>query len=431
MKKTSLFLVPLLFVVVLSACGKDVINSPDSGNGNSGQNEVKLTLWTFPVGNWGNPTAVTSLLSGFHKEYPNIDVLVEYLTYEQGDTRIDQAIADGNLPDLILEGPERLVANWGDKGLMVDLSDLWDSDRGRLIYENTRQACQHKNGAYYEFPICMSAHCMAINYDMFQAAGALQYIDEETRTWTTEGFIQAVHALTNYGQKQVGVIYCKNQSGDQGTRALVNNLYGGSFTDDTHTFYTIDSPDNIKALQMLYNLEGITFESSISSSEAMDMFCSKELAMCFCWNVSLEIQQTINHPYLDFEIFPMAFPTDTGLPKLQGGIWGFGIFDNGDKEQIAAAKTFIQYMTEDDAQYTRTVRATSHWPVCDLGDIYINDMLMTEYNIFMPYVGDYYQITPGWSQARTAWWQMLQKISVGTDIAEAVKDFPAFHTDAR
>ena len=85
---------------------------------------------------------------------------------------------------------------------------------------------------------------MAINYDMFQEAGALQYIDEETHTWTTEDFIKAVQTLNAYGTSQgqnrsAGILYCKNQSGDQGTRALVNNLYGGSFTDSAHTFYTV------------------------------------------------------------------------------------------------------------------------------------------------------------------------------------------------
>ena len=224
--------------------------------------------------------------------------------------------------------------------------------------------------------------------------------------------------------RNAGVIYCKNQSGDQGTRALVNNLYGGSFTDAEHTFYTVDSAENKKALQLLYDLEGITIEPSYTSSDAIDLFCKKETAMCFCWNVSMEVQQTINHPELDFEVFPMAFPTSEDTPKLQGGIWGFGIFDNGSEERIAAAKTFIRYMAENDIPYTRAVRASSYWPVRDMGNIYENDMLMTEYSIFMPYMGDYYQITPEWSEARTAWWQLLAKIGAGTDVSEAVKDFP-------
>ena len=424
MKKNFTFLCLLLTVALLSSCGIKIQDAEPDDDMDS-QTDISLTLWTCPVGNWGNPTTVANLLTGFHKEYPNIHISVEYLDYESGDEQILQAAADNCLPDLVLEGPERLVTNWGDKGWMVDLSDLWESEKAGAIYENIREACLHKNGAYYEFPICMSAHCMAINYDMFRAAGALQYIDEETHTWTTDGFINAVHALTAYGQKNAGILYCKSQSGDQGTRALVNNLYGGTFTDDTHTFSTVDSKENRDALQLLYDLEGITFEPSLTSSDAIDQFCKKETAMCFCWNASIQIQQTINNPNLDFEIFPIAFPTNEDTPKLEGGIWGLGIFDNGSQEQIEASKTFIRYITENDASYTKAVQVSSYWPVRDIGNIYENDTYMTEYSIFTPYMGDYDQITPGWTEARTAWWQMLAKISSGTDIAEAVKDFPS------
>ncbi|MDE6313359.1 MAG: extracellular solute-binding protein [Lachnospiraceae bacterium] len=429
MKKIYALINLLLVVALLSSCSGKTSNI-ELKNGSDSREVTKLVLWTFPVGNWGNPTAVASMLTGFHKEHPDIHVTVEYLNYDNGDEKINQAAEDGCMPDLILEGPERLVANWGEKGWMVDLSELWESDTAGEIYDNIRIACQHSNGDYYVFPVCMSAHCMAINYDMFREAGALQYIDEETHTWTTENFIKAVQALNDYQAAQgmngnVGVIYCKNQSGDQGTRALVNNLYGGTFTDSEHTSYTVDSEENKKALQLLYDLEGMVFEPSLSASDAIDMFCKKQSAMCFCWNGSMEVQQTINHPDLDFEVFPMAFPTSEDTPKLQGGIWGFGIFDNGSQERIMAAKTFIRYMTENDIPYTRAVRATSYWPVRDMGNIYENDMLMTEYSIFTPYMGDYYQITPNWSQARTAWWQLLAKIGDGTDISEAVKGFPS------
>ena len=422
MKKLFSFICLLLCAAFLSSCaGKtaDMEHEEDS----SSQQITELVLWTFPVGNWGNPTSVASMLADFHKNYPNINISVEYLNYDNGDEKISQAVLDNAMPNLVLEGPERLVASWGEKGWMVDLSDLWESDKSDKIYKNIKAACQHKSGAYYEFPICMSAHCMAINYDMFREAGALPFIDEERHTWTTDGFIKAVEALTAHGQKKVGTLYCKNQGGDQGTRALVNNLYGGSFTDDTHTFYTVDSEENKKALQLLNDLDGITFDPSLSSAEAIDLFCKKETAMCFCWNVSIEVQQTINHPDLDFEVFPIAFPSSQGTPKLQSGIWGFGIFDNGDQEQIQASKTFIRYITENDTPYARAVRASSYWPVRDMDNIYENDMLMAEYGIFMPYMDDYYQITPGWEEARTSWYQMLTDIGTGTSVSEAVKSF--------
>ncbi len=429
MKKRCALIGVLLSAVLMSSCAGKA-SSMRVENESDSIETMELTLWTFPIGNWGNPTAVASMLHAFHKEYPDIQVSVEYLTYDNGDARINQAAEDGTLPDLIMEGPERLVANWGEKGWMVDLSDLWETDTAGKIYDTIRDACHHGNGEYYVFPICMTAHCMAINYDMFQEAGALRYIDEETHTWKTEDFIKAVQALNDYADTQeqdisAGIVYCKNQSGDQGTRALVNNLYGSTFTDAAHTVYTVDSEENKKALQLLYDLEGIIFEPSFTSADAIDVFCKKETAMCFCWNGSLEVQQTINHPELDFEVFPMTFPTDQDMPKLQGGIWGLGAFDTGDQERISAAKTFISYITENDALYTRAVRASSYWPVRDMDNLYENDKLMTEYSTFMPYMGDYYQITPEWSMARTAWWQLLAKIGDGADVSEAVTGFPS------
>lgn len=422
-KKRSILCAVLAAMVVLPCCsGKDIPAEP-AETLEPDVREKEITLWTFPVGNWGNLTSVSSLIAGFQREYPETQVNVECLTYDDGDEKIREAIQKGEAPDLVFEGPERLVADWGARGLLVDLSDLWDSDAAGGIYENIRKACQHSSGAYYEFPICMTAHCMAINYDLFQEAGALQYINEETHTWTTDDFIKAVNALSDYTQESVGVIYCKNQSGDQGTRALVNNLYGGTFTDENHSTYTVDSEENKKALRLLKDQKGIEFRPDMTSSDEIARFCSGELAMAFCWNASIEITQIVSNPDLDFDVFPMTFPVSEGDPKLQGGIWGFGIFDNGDEERIEAAKTFVRYMTENDSSYRQAVLASAFWPVRDMAEIYENDLLMTEYSRFMQYIGDYYQVTPGWVDAREGWWKMLQKIGAGEEIDTAIEEF--------
>ena len=77
----------------------------------------------------------------------------------------------------------------------------------------------------------MTTHCMAINYEVFEQAGALQYLDEETRTWTTDDFVAAMETIRDSGLTAVpGILYCGGQGGDQGTRALVNNLYSGTYT---------------------------------------------------------------------------------------------------------------------------------------------------------------------------------------------------------
>ncbi len=413
----------------LAACGGDTASSPspsDSGSpspsGDPAGDPVEISLWTYPVGQWGNQQAIESLIADFNAAYPDIVVNVELLDYTNGDQTVTGAIEGGTAPDLIFEGPERLVANWGAKGLMVDLSDLWAGGKASEIYESVASACKDASGAYYEFPVCMTAHTMAINRDMFEAAGALQYVDEETRTWTTENFVKAVEALVAYGQTNVGAVYCSGQGGDQGTRALVNNLYGGTFTNPEHTEYTANSPENIQALELLQNLEGINFDPSINGGEEIQLFCNKTLAMAFCWNVAQETNPD-NQAIIDFNVLPMAFPTASGEPKLQGGIWGFGIFDNGDQAKIEAAKTFIKFMTEDDTQYAKAVTTSTYWPVRDIGNVYEGDEIMTEYGQFMQYMGDYYQVVPGWATARTEWWNMLQRIGAGGDVTTEVATF--------
>ena len=134
----------------------------------------------------------------------------------------------------------------------------------------------------------MTAHTMAINKDVFEAADAMQYIDEETRTWTTEDFKKAVQAVYDSGQENVGAVYCAGQGGDQGTRALVNNLYVGTFTNPEHTEYTANSEENIKALELLSGMDGINFDASLQGADEINLFCNGTLAMAFCWNVAQE-----------------------------------------------------------------------------------------------------------------------------------------------
>ncbi len=393
-----------------SSQGED--SESDDGATASGDS-TDITLWTYPIGNWGDSATVDGLIANFNKAHPDINVTVEYLDYTNGDDQINTAIEGG-------KGPERLVANWGAKGLMVDLSDLWTDEAKEAIYDSVENACQNNDGVFYEYPLCMTAHTMAINKDIFEKADALQYLDAEKGTWTTENFQKAVEAVAASGQAQVGAVYCGGQGGDQGTRALVNNLYGGTFTNPEHTEYTAGSAENIKALELLNGMEGITFDASIQGGDEINLFCNGTLAMAFCWNVS---QEKNNAENLSFDVLPMAFPTESGDPQLCGGIWGFGIFDNGDAAKIEAAKTFIDFMANDETQVVESVKASSYWPVKDLGNIYEGDELMTEYSKFIPFMGDYYQVVGGWAEARTAWWNMLQKLGTGTDVKAAVDEF--------
>ena len=438
MKK--LFAVLLAVVMVVGLCACSVSEKPaettaaTTAAATEGATEAateaaptaasEITLWTYPIGDWGKQEVVDQLLSEFNAAYPNIKVTVEYLTYTDGDDKVNTAIEGNAAPDIVMEGPERLVANWGAKGKMVDLADLWTDEAKADIYASVEAACNNGSGAYYEYPLCMTAHCMAINKTVFEETGAWQYVDAETHTWTTENFLKAVQTLYDAGYKTVGAVFCSAQGGDQGTRALYNNMYGGTFTNAEHTEYTMNSPENVKALETLYAQDGINFDASINGGEEADLFAQGVLQMAFCWNAATHAARTevIGD---SFEVFPMAFPSPNGTDvKLCGGIWGFGIFDNGDAAKIDAAKTFIKWVCDENT--LESVSTSGFWSVRQsVADPYADDALKSVYGTFMQYMGDYYNVTPGWTEARAAAWNMLQQIGTGTPVQEAADAFVA------
>lgn len=48
---------------------------------------------------------------------------------------------------------------------------------------------------------------------------------------------------------------------------------------------------------------------------------------------------------------------------------------------------------------------------------------MGVYSGFMPFLGDYYNVTPGWPEQRTAWWNLLQQIFGGDDVQTAADKY--------
>ena len=126
MKKLLAIVLAMVMVLSLAACASKPADNTKPSDTKSTDNTTKATepkttdaaktdvtieLWTYPVGNWGNEAEVAKLTDAFTAE-TGIKVKVEYLAYADGDDKINAALTAGKAPDLVLEGPERLVANW-------------------------------------------------------------------------------------------------------------------------------------------------------------------------------------------------------------------------------------------------------------------------------------------------------------------------------
>ena len=440
MKKPLALLLAAGMTLGLAACGNGSQGNsespaPGGETGGSSSGAVELNLWSFNVGGFAEASNWEPIIAAFNEQNPNIKITVTPINYQDGDQKLTSAITAGTGPDIIFEGPERIVGNYAREGLMVDLSDLWETG-GSDIAEGISSVSQ-LDGTYYMYPLSVAAHCMAINYEAFKAAGALQYIDEETRTWTTDKFVKASEAVRDAAAAGTinidtpGIIYCGAQGGDQGTRALVNNLYSDYFVNEDGTAYTANSENNVKALKLLQDMVNngsMSANASFAAADELQAFANQTCAVSFCWNYANYTQYAAQ---TQFTPFAMAFPSDDGKPELEmAGPYGFGVFNNKDEAKIEAAKKFVQFVCDDQTVGVEAVKATGFFPVhSDWGDVYTGDAAAetrAPFALMSDYLGRYYNLTGGWTEQRGYWWPMLTEImTTGADVQTAADKYAA------
>lgn len=438
MKKPLALLLAAGLTLGLASCGNGTqggSESPAAGGETGGSNTgaIELNLWSFNIGGFTDAAAWEPIVAAFNEANPDINVTVTPINYQDGDQKLTTAITSKQAPDIIFEGPERIVGNYARNELMVDLGDLWETG-GADIAEGISSVSQ-LDGTYYMYPLSVAAHCMAINYEAFEAADALQYIDEETRTWTTDNFVKAMEAIRDASANGTinitvpGIIYCGAQGGDQGTRALVNNLYSDYYVTEDGSSYNANSENNVKALQLLQSMvnnKSISANASFAAADELQAFANQTCAVTFCWNYSNYTQYA---EQTQFTPFAMAFPSDDGEPELEmAGPYGFGVFNNGDEAKIEAAKKFIDFVCNDQATGVEAVKTTGFFPVhSEWGDVYADAEdadLRAPFALMSNYLGRYYNLTGGWTEQRALWWPMLQAImTTGADAQTAADDF--------
>ena len=440
-KKVAALVLASAMTLGLAACGNGNSSTPSqssggaSSSGTTSSSATEISLWSFNIGGFTEASNWDSLIAAFNEANPDIKVTVTPINYQDGDQKLTNAITSGTGPDIIFEGPERIVGNYAREGLMVDLSDLWETG-GSDIAEGISSVSQ-LDGTYYMYPLSVAAHCMAINYDVFEAAGALQYIDEETRTWTTDNFVKAMEAVRDAaaaGTVNVatpGIIYCGAQGGDQGTRALVNNLYSDYYVNEDGTSYLANSENNVKALKLLQDMVNngsMSANASFAAADELQAFANQTCAVSFCWNYSNYTQYA---EQTQFTPFAMAFPSDDGKPELEmAGPYGFGVFNNKDEAKIEAAKKFVQFVCDDQTTGIEAVKTTGFFPVhADWGDVYAGDAdaeTRAPFALMSDYLGRYYNLTGGWTEQRGYWWPMLTEImTTGADVQTAADKYAA------
>lgn len=382
---------------------------------------TEIVWWAFPT--FGVDTGYEQeVVDAFNAAHPEYSVKVEYIEFTSGPDKLTAALTSGTAPDILFDAPGRII-EYGEAGYLVALDDMLDELKSDLNSESLVETCVGADGTAWMYPISSSPFYMGLNKEALEAADALQYVNlEGDCTWTTDDFVKMCEALRDAGPTQVpAIVYCGGQGGDQGTRALVNNLYSSSIV-GADGKWNIDE-NGVKALTLLkemYDSQALDAGFDMAAADELQKFQQETCAMTFCFGTSNEVTYASE----DFTQIAVPFPSDDGVPSLEYLVNGFCVFDNKDEAKAEGAKEFIKFICDDAEWGPKSVLKTNAFPVRkSFGNLYEGDEHMALLASWSQYYGPYYNTKAGFAAMRPLWFNMLQQVFNGTDPQAAADEF--------
>lgn len=387
-----------------------------------------LTLWAGPVGDFAQQEALQSLADAFEDAYPTVAVEVQCMDVSNSEAALLTAQQDGTAPDLIFDSSERLLRAAQNGMVLADMQSFWSEQTAADIAATSTAiapACQDGDGVYRVYPLSVMVDCMAINRELFDAAGATDLIGED-RLWTTQDFRTALRRLADNDTVPM-LLFSGGISGDQGTRMLAQNLHDTAFTDAAHSRYTFGGEVAVQTLGELLELHNaglLRYDNTANAADELRMFSEGHLGMTLCWNAANAAGHAGD---TGFTPYAVAFPSDSREPSLYGTVWGFAMPETGDAARSAAARDFISFICDGAQQGPAAVRMTGQLPVrASFGDVWAqtpNAARMAEFAALLPYMGDCYGVTPNWGAQRVAWRDLLENAFLGESVELAVQTY--------
>ena len=405
-------------VLGLAACGGK--SGGEKAADASGKTEI--TWWAFPVfqqeqASDGVGTYEKKIIEAFEKANPDIKVNLETIDFKSGPEKITTAIEAGTAPDVLFDAPGRII-QYGKNGKLADLNDLFTDDFVKDVNNEKLINASKAGDKAYMYPISSAPFYMALNRQMLKDAGVEDLVKEG---WTTDDFEKVLKALKGKGYTP-GSLFANGQGGDQGTRAFLANLYGGSVTDPEVTKYTTDEAKYVKALDKASSWikdDLLANGSQFDGGADIQNFANGQTSYTILWTAA---QNGIQAKLLEaskVDVVEVPFPSDSGKPALEYLVNGFAVFNNKDENKVAASKKFIQFIADDKEWGPKNVVRTGAFPVrSSYGKLY-EDKRMETIGSWTQYYSPYYNTIDGFAEMRTLWFPMLQSVSNGDEKAEA------------
>ncbi len=300
----------------------------------------------------GNEATLDSMYKAFHEKYPNITVEIETIAYDDYFTTMQTRISGGNAPDCFEMNIENFGA-YASKGLLADLSDIDAS-----TINKTALGAFNYDGIQYGLPENFSTVILVYNKDLFDKAG----IDYPTNDWTREDVDKAAKAIRALGDDIFGIY----QPITYNEFYKVAAQYGGSLISADGKSFTIDSAENIAALESLVNrVQDTNVQPTPDQMGGMgdwDLFESGRLGMIptgtWCFNT-----------FTDACDFAWDICVEPGQTKKATHFFANALVVNASasEEAQAAAKTWLTFLASSDE--TASIRLEAGWDLPALSNM--------------------------------------------------------------
>ena len=260
------------------------------------------------------------LVADHNAQNPRVQVMIELVPGTEVNTQLTTRAAGGQPQDFVESGGFAWVG-FAEQGMFTELTPLFKRDKldsGTFLPEAL--AINSKEGKVWGWPSSVSADAMAINLDLFEAAGLKPPpVNPDDKTWTMERLLEDAQKLTK-GRDQFGL---GNAYGLDFWTA--GTYFGQGPWDDATRRAQTTTPNYLKGLQFALDLRDkhrvvpTADESAPSWAGSASRSSSRARSPCRAWAPS----SSTSPPSAG--CWPPR-PTPAPGKNISGRQWAHGIF---------------------------------------------------------------------------------------------------------
>jgi multiple sugar transport system substrate-binding protein len=256
MKKSLLMslIAVIMAIVMIAGCspaddtGTDTSAAPTNAESSAAQSSeqdaepVTVDFMNFSA-NEGGQVVLDLVKDLYEQEHPNVTINIETFDNEPYPTQLQTRLGGNDAPDCFELQLGDLPAYIG-QDVIMPLTDMMNNTSSDLsvLTQKSKDAFSI-NGTAYGLPYSYSTVVLIYNKDLFDQAN----IDYPADDWTWEDADAAAEKIKALGNDYYGLI----QPVTTYEFFKVVKQYGGSLLNDDNTALTVNSPENITALQRL------------------------------------------------------------------------------------------------------------------------------------------------------------------------------------